>query len=230
MHREGEAGRDSPDPLKRQFPRKFKNAVAKGIQTLLLCMAVGVLIQNFVLQRQNKNLKDMQSKMIPIEQMSRAVNSQIAAGQQILGVSGATLNGQFRDMKLRANSSPGSVIMTFSPVCIHCLHNQQGWGLLAGKLKSLGWQVIWVSRDAQDLTLEYCKAHDIDPSDVIADPTHRTYDQLALAVVPFTVVVDSTGTVKQVWTGELGQSWHSVFAYFQLSEPASLNTVQNAKN
>ena len=145
-------------------------------------------------------------------------------------VAGVALDGKFRDIELDSGSSQGSVILTFSPGCVHCVHNQEGWGALAFRLKSLGWRVIWLSRDSQKETLEYCEAHNIALSDVIADPTNRTYDQLALSAVPFTVVTDGNGTIQQVWRGELGQSWHGVFAYFQLAEPASLAAVKSVQN
>jgi peroxiredoxin len=216
----------TPEAPGQQSPRKARGAIAKGIQTLTMCLAIGVLLQNVVLQRQNKNLKEAQSKMISIEEYSKDLDSQIIPGQRLRDVAGATLDGKFRDIGLDSGSSPGSVILTFSPGCVHCVHNQEGWVALAARLKSLGWRVIWISRDSQKETLEYCETHGIALSDVIADPTSRTYDQLALHAVPFTVVTDAKGTIQHVWRGELGQSWHAVFAYFQLTEPASLAAVE----
>jgi peroxiredoxin len=230
MNPNQEAAEQQRSISKPRISQGARDRASKIIQTLILCLGLGVLAQNIILQRQNKDIKQAQSKMMPIDQCTLSLTSQITKGRSMHQVSGATLGAEFREINLVSKSSRGSVIMTFSPTCPHCIQNQEGWGILAAQLKSAGWRVVWVSRDPLDMTRKYCKAHGIDSSDVIADPTSRTHDQLDLGVVPFTMVVDADGTIQQVWGGELRQSWQSVFAYFQLNAPSSLLAVQSAQN
>jgi peroxiredoxin len=230
MNPNEQAGQEQLGASKPRFSQGAKDRWSRIIQTLILCLGLGVLAQNIILQRQNRDMKQKQSKMLSIDQCTQSLTSQITKGRALHQVSGATLGGGFREINLVSNSSRGSVIMTFSPTCPHCIKNQEGWGALAAQLKSAGWRVIWLSRDPLDITLKYCQAHGIDLSEVIADPTSRTHDQLDLGVVPFTIVVDAYGTIQQAWGGELQQSWQNVFAYFQLTAPNSLLTVQSAQN
>lgn len=200
------------------FWGKLKGAASAAGQTLLWFFAIAVLILNLVLQRQNKHLKEVQSTMVPKSLLTKDVP--VEAGRNIKSIGGATLDGRFREVSLASDQNMGTLVITFSPGCVHCLRNLSGWASLAGELKSRGWQIVWVSRDPSGVTLPYCQSHRISLSDVLADTNHRTFDLLGLTAVPNTIVIDQSGTVRQVWRGEInGESWRGVFAYFSIPAP-----------
>ncbi len=62
---------------------------------------------------------------------------------------------------------------------------------------------MWVSRDPVAYTRQYCEKNNIQPSDVLADPPYRTYFQLGLEGVPYTLVVGTQGVVEKAWKGRL---------------------------
>jgi hypothetical protein len=64
---------------------------------------------------------------------------------------------------------------------------------------------------------------EIDLADVFVDPPYPTYSQLALQVVPHTIVVGARGRVQKVWVGQLDASgWKEVFSFFGAREPEVL--------
>lgn len=187
----------------------------KGIEIFLWLVAVGVLVENVVLFRQNRSLQE-------------AVAPQIAAGTQLQMLSGLTLDGRIVPVGFPALGSK-LLILTFTPGCPACQANQAKWMNLASTLGQKGGvRVLWVSRDPTEVTREYCLKRGIPLSDVLADPPYRTYKQLGLARVPNTVLVDASGTVEKVWPGRLDEGgWDTLFAYFgERQEKAS--PVQSA--
>jgi hypothetical protein len=210
-------------PVKRSSWTKANTIATTAVKTLLWFFAIAVLAQDVVLQKQNKNLKEGQATMVPKDTYLRAIAPPIDLARKLPNVAGVTLHGDFREIQFTKERATGAVIITFSPGCIHCMRNQDGWAALASGLRSNGWPVIWVSRDPLGVTQRYCKLHGMDSYDVLADPTYATYTRLGLASVPNTVVVDTGGAVQRVWAGELTQkSWQDLFAYFHLSAPPSL--------
>lgn len=226
MHQATEIADDS-DRFNRD---KVKRVINTAGQTLLWFFAAAVLLQNVSLQKQNKGMRETQSTMVTKDVLLKALAPPIDVGRQIRDVRGAGLDQAFRVIPLVNGGRPGTVIITFSPGCINCVHNQVGWAALADGLASLGWQVIWVSRDALDVTLRYSKLHAIDQSNILSDPTYNTYRQLGLAAVPNTLVVDGQGVVRKVWIGQLGGSWPEVFAYFKMSPPSPLVSLDGKLN
>ena len=173
----------------------------KALEILLWLAAVGVLVENVVLFRQNRRL-------------SEALAPQITAGTQLQMLSGLALDGRAEPVSLPSAGSK-LIIITFSPGCPACQANQDGWTKLAGALEQKGLRVLWVSRDPIEITRDYCVKHGIRLSDTLADPPYRTYAQLGLARVPTTVLVGAEGRVEKVWAGRLNQAgWNTMFAYF----------------
>ena len=175
---------------------------ARAIEASLWIAALGVLVENISLFRQNRSLQE-------------AAAPQIAAGTQLQMLSGLTLDGRIVPVGFPALGSK-LLILTFSPGCPACPANQAKWMNLANTLGQKGGvRVLWVSRDPIEVTKEYCLKSGIPLSDVLADPPYRTYTQLGLARVPNTVLVDASGTVEKVWPGRLDQAgWDTMFAYF----------------
>ena len=175
---------------------------AKSIEMLLYLAALGVLVENVSLLRQNRRLQE-------------AVAPQIAAGTQLQMLSGLTLDGRVVPVGFPALGSK-LLILTFSPGCPACRANQDRLMRLANTLAQTGdVRVLWVSRDPIDITREYCLKYGIPLSDAVADPPYRTYVQLGLTRVPNTLLIGAGGTVEKVWPGLLDQAgWNSMFAYF----------------
>ena len=188
---------------------------AKAIEIFLWLAAVGVLVENVSLFRQNRSLQE-------------ALAPQIAAGTQLQMLSGLTLDGRIVPVGSPALGSK-LLILTFSPGCPACQANQAKWMSLASTLGQKGGaRVLWVSRDPIEVTKEYCLKHAIPLSGVLADPPYRTYAQLGLARVPNTVLVDASGMVEKVWAGRLDQpGWDALFAYFGERQEKTF-TVQSA--
>jgi len=203
---------------------KLRKVSSVGLQAFIGFLAIAVLAQNVVLRGQNKRFKELQSTMVPRSLLPQTGSPTIEVGRRVPSIGGITPDGKFRDMRLASNQPFGTLVITFSSGCPSCLHNQEGWQALASSLKSKGWHVVWVSRDAIVPTRKYSVLHAVDLADVVADPPMRTYTQLALAAVPNTVVFDANGTVRQVWRGELKDQWGKVFEYFQLSTPSFVSS------
>jgi peroxiredoxin len=190
---------------------KARLVLRTAFQALLWCGGLAVLLQNLVLLRQNRQLRDLQLTS----------GTEIAVGTRLRSLVGLTLDGRLRAVTLPL-AGPGLLVVTFSRGCPACRANQQGWTALARQAEERGWDVLWVSRDTVDVTRDYCLKEHIPLSAALADPPYRTYVQLALKAVPKTVVVRRDGTVDRVWRGLLdGTRWGDVFAYFGTTDPGT---------
>lgn len=128
----------------------------KSIEVLLCVAALGVLVENIVLLRQNRGLQE-------------SLAPQIAGGTQLQMLSGLTLDGRIVPVGL---SPAGSklLVFTFSPGCPACQANQPNWMSLASRLgQNGGVRVLWVSRDPIEITKECCLKRGIPLSDILAD-------------------------------------------------------------
>lgn len=178
------------------------------IQLLLGCLSIALFAQNLVFRGQNNKLREMPSLQ------------PVAVGNHVGELTGLTLDGNLRAMPTPA---PGSrlLIIAFSPRCQFCQANRKGWAALEKELKQRGESVIWLSRDAIDVTRAYCLREEIPASEVLADPPFRTYLKLGLVRVPSTIVVGPGGVVEKVWPGQLNaDSWRQLYAYFGLDAKA----------
>ena len=178
-----------------------KSRFSKVMEIFLWLAGLGVLAENIFLFRQNRHL-------------SEALAPQIMAGTQLQMLAGIAFDGRLEPVALPAAGSK-LLIITFSPGCPACQANQEGWMKLASTLQQRGVRVLWVSRDAIEVTRDYCVKHSIPLSNTLADPPYRTFAQLGLARVPNTVLVGAEGRVEKVWAGRLDQAgWNTMFAYF----------------
>jgi peroxiredoxin len=178
-----------------------KTRFSKVMEIFLWLAGLGVLAENIFLFRQNRHLNE-------------ALAPQITAGTQLQMLAGIAFDGRLEPVILPAAGSK-LLIITFSPSCPACQANQDGWMKLAITLEQKGIRVLWVSRDAIEITRDYCTKHGIPLSDTLADPPYRTFAQLGLARVPNTLLVGAEGRVEKVWAGRLDQAgWNTMFTYF----------------
>jgi hypothetical protein len=198
----------------------FRKIAGSAFRGLLWCAAVGVLFQNVILLRQNRQLK----------QVHRL--DEVSAGERLNNLEGIGLDGRLESISLPTASSPRMLIITFSPGCPACQASQSTWMRLSRELRPRGWLVLWVSRDPIELTSDYAKQKEIPPSYVVADPPRRTYFQLSLEAVPNTIVVGPGGLVEKVWSGALEpDKWEEISAYFDAPTrglPATIESSQTA--
>lgn len=85
-----------------------------------------------------------------------------------------------------------------------------------------GWRVVWISRDPIQSTRAYCEQNGLVLSDVYADPTYDTYNQLGLKSVPYVIAIRADGSVEKVWRGRLDTAQQaSMSAYFRATVDGS---------
>jgi len=172
----------------------------------LICLAVGVIIQN---------------RGLISQQARRGQTFGMTVGRRVHNLAGVGLDGAIKPVAL-PQSGQRLLIIGMSPGCPACRENQKGWAVLASGLKQRcdEWQVVWISRDPLAETKEYWGVLGGAPPGAMADPPYRTYAQLGLAIVPRTITVLSDGRVDRVWTGKLSpKTWEEAFSYFGLKIP-----------
>lgn len=181
--------------------------------TAMFCIAFAVLAQNIVLVHQNEALRAIKSPPVP----------RITVNQPISPIGGLSLVGDPVSVPIPSQEGNRLLVISFSPNCPYCRRNQIGYRNLSQYLKATGhWQVVWVSRDGANVTQTYCASNNIPAEDVVVEPLHRTYVQLALAAVPQITVVGSKGTVEHVWTGLMSSNkWRDASTVLNL--PAELS-------
>jgi peroxiredoxin len=174
------------------------------LPVLIACAAVALLVQNFIVLRENRDLRSRQSLPFIVE------------GARVRELAGLSLDGAARRVALPVLGSR-LLVIAYSPGCPFCRANQSGWMSLERQLKQRGWNVIWLSRDPIEPTRDYCLKVGIPESEVLAEPSFRTYYQFGLEAVPNTMVVGPGGTVEKLWSGELRKdSWLRLSEYFGL--------------
>lgn len=175
-----------------------------ALKTLLWCAALGVLLQNLFLLKQVRDLRVL------------ANPPDVSAGQQLGDLAAVNLEGAFTPIALPEKTSDKLLVIAMSPTCPICASNRSVWLDMSRDLKRRkGWRVIWVSRDPVKLTRQYCEHNNIPVEDVLADPDHRTYNELGMEKVPHMFVVTSTGIIDKVWGGRLDRPLtKDIFSYF----------------
>ncbi|MEI9974349.1 MAG: hypothetical protein WDO73_21265 [Ignavibacteriota bacterium] len=71
-----------------------------------------------------------------------------------------------------------------------------------------------MSQNLEMATRRYCEEQRLPLANVLWNPTHHTYLQLGLDSVPNLIVVDHSGVVQKVWSGQLSpQRWRELAEY-----------------
>lgn len=178
----------------------------------ILAIAIVVLAQNVFLLKDNRSLKNsLDNENFP----------SIPVNKVLRNMSAGTSDGQVRNISMPVGPKEKLLIITFSPGCPICQAAQPAWAQLSKELKERPeWHVLWVSRDPIKNTVAYCKEHQIPLEETVGDPTYRTYMQLALKIVPNTVVVGMGGRIEKVWAGPVGtkERWNEIVSYLDLQQ------------
>jgi len=176
------------------------------LPTLVACGTAALLVQNFIILRENRELR------------SRPALPLVAEGKRVRDLKGLNLEGKTRKIELTGPALK-LLVIAFSPNCPFCRANQKSWQRLEREVRQRGWEVVWLSRDPVDVTRPYCLEHGIPFWEAIAEPTVQTYFQLGLASVPGTIAIGPDGVVRKVWSGEFrSDSWSQLSAYFGLGD------------
>lgn len=160
-------------------------------------------LQNLLLLRQNHELKNA------------AQPPTIHLGQRLEGLAGVNAAAALARVKLPSAKTDKLLIIAFSPLCPYSRQNTPGWLRLTYALKARrSWDVVWVSRNLEDVTRQFSEEQHLPIENVVWDPSHRTYLQLGLETVPSVIAVDGTGTVQKVWIGTLrSAAWKEIADY-----------------
>lgn len=186
---------------------------SKVLHTSIFVIALAVLAQNLLLLKDNRTLRQAAARPDP--------DMSIPVGRLVRGISGSTMDGKLRTITTPEQPGEKLLIFTFSPGCAFCRASLASWLRLSKELaQKQGWHVVWVSRDPLSVTRQYCAEQEVPADQTIADPTYRTYVQLALKSVPNTIVVGTGGHVEKVWTGPLDtqKTWSEIAAYLNLQQ------------
>jgi len=192
---------------------RTRNIGKTALNVLLFCGALAIIVQNISLIAENRSLHKAVDR----------ITAQIQAGQKIGDeLSATSADGRLTLIPLPASAAEHLLLITFSPGCPACQANQEEWTKLARGLEQRGWRVLWVSRDRMDVSIEYCKQHQIPLSDVFGEPPYYTYLQLGLSRVPNTLVVGPGGIIQKIWPGQFDSAqWKQILAYFNMEEGTS---------
>jgi hypothetical protein len=125
-----------------------RNARA-GFNFLLWCLALGVLAQNVVLLRQNRELRLLSRKPVTVQD--------VHAGQRVGNLAAVSLRGALTAIVLPNRALERLVVLAISPSCAICKANKNAFmGLTSSIGKRPGWKVIWISRASVSETRDYC--------------------------------------------------------------------------
>lgn len=182
-----------------------------AFNTVLCCLAIGVLIQNVVLMRQNQELR------------VSSVPREVEPGNQLNDLAAVTMDGGLAQIVLPASATQRMMVIAMSPGCPHSRASKDNWLGVTERLRgNPAWKVVWVSRDSVQVTRKYCERNGIPLNYVLANPTHRTYEQLGLEKVPHMIVTRSDGRIEKVWRGRLDSRMLSdVSNYLNISREVS---------
>lgn len=187
----------------------LRHYVVLILKTSIWCLGAAVLAQNLFLVQQNRSLK--------IRTQPKLLVSGTHLPAKLLRAT--TLDGLLTPLNVSLQTTHKLLLITFSPTCPICRDNLPNWRRLSEALQTRDdWRVLWISRDSIQTTRDYCIAHQIPCSLVLADPPYRTYAELGLDAVPQTLVVTDKGLVDRVWIGTLNATaLTEMSAYFKLA-------------
>jgi len=130
-----------------------------------------------------------------------AASEQVRLGDRVEHLAGTTVGGVFVRRSV-TGVLRGSLIVGLSPSCGVCAQNRAAWTRVSAHARTRGAQIVWVSRDGVPGLVEFVAPASLSDG-LIAEPTHPTYLQLRLNLVPQTLVVSATGIVEYARTGLL---------------------------
>jgi hypothetical protein len=162
------------------------------VSFVLVPITAMFVYQHFQLVSANKSLK---------LRILTAASEQVQIGDRLGELAGTTI-GDVYIRRTVAGFIPGSLVMGLSARCGVCSENRETWRRVSDQARSRGLQVIWVGRDRVLELIDF-----LDPASaadaMIAEPTHPTYLQVKLNLVPQTLVINAKGIVEYARTGPI---------------------------
>lgn len=168
---------------------------ARALTLITGALVFALVLQTAIIVRANHRLKNQ------VDALRRLLTADLALKEgdsmgQVVG-----FDGNASRVVVDLGKSGPSLVMGVSASCPICVQNLPLWKPLANQALLAGLHVFWVSRDSLEAMKPW--RDEILPGLVIADPTHRTWLQLNLGMVPQTVVVSKTGRIARAWAGPL---------------------------
>lgn len=180
-------------------------APRKYLDLLVLLFVVALIVENFVLLRQNRDLKNN-----PPLPAAFAVHRT----EPLENLGGIGFDGRFHAIDLPQTPGDHLLLFTFAPGCPECQLGEPYVASLSAKAKKLGWRTVFVSRGNAEGTRSYCDNNNIPLEETLMEPPYPTYLKLGLAAVPQVVAVGAKGRVEGVWVGRLTQDSEKAAAQF----------------
>ncbi len=171
----------------------------------MLVVAAGVAFVIWSLAAENRELSaeitDLYAQLSSLQETT-ALQISIADGDTIpdtpvVGLAGET--AELADLVSR-----GGVIAFLTTTCPYCKEMLPAWGELSREYAERGVPFVGVMLNTLEDTQQYVTEHDVDfPLWAPADPAAVGF---AVAVVPYTVLVEPGGVIGGVWEGVLEES------------------------
>lgn len=140
----------------------------------------------------------------------------LRVGQRLTPVELSTVDGHPYTLAWNGSNRP-TIMYVFRPGCVWCQRNFQLVRALS--LAESGHNLVAVSTSRAGLA-DYVKQHELTYPVYVASQGGVGIDQLRLSGTPETIVVDTDGTVKNVWWGAYGGSvGKEIQAMFHISLP-----------
>jgi hypothetical protein len=144
----------------------------------------------------------------------------VNTGVRIPSMDAYDLQGRVRHIDFIGANGGGEsrVLYVFSPTCKWCAKNLANIKKLYA-LKHTSFEFIGVSLESDNLQ-QYIKSSGF-PLDTVSSPSSGAVDTLHLDSTPETIVIDSSGVTRKVWTGAYRSTdCRDIEKYFQIPEGA----------
>lgn len=185
--------------------------VRKSLNVLLALLVVALMVENIILLRENKSLKNG----LPLPSALT-----VHRDEPLHDIGGVGFDGRFHTVDMPRAAAEHLLIFTFAPQCPECANSKSFDAELSAQAKKLGWRTLWISRSGNfETTRAFCDANDISLEEVLLNVPYPTYLRLALAAVPQVVAVGENGKVEEVWLGRLTAESTKAAAKFLSDHP-----------
>lgn len=166
---------------------------ANRTQYLMMVAGAVLVIVNMLLFQQNKQLKAMAR--------DRVKSQEIKPGTRLPALSGLDASGKKVVIDYGGDVRK-TLLMIMSPGCGPCKENMENWQALRRQLDKRLYRVVGVSLNQEGLG-DYMNTHHLRDLPMIAEPEAAAKAAYNLKFTPQTFLIDSSGKVEKVWTGNL---------------------------
>lgn len=125
-----------------------------------------------------------------------------AAGVGFPPLTTHALNGDVR--LVGAGPTKAQIIVVFTTSCPYCRASLPQWQALSAVTDTSSvMEMVWLSLSQRDSTVQYVREHGLPDQNVVVEPEKQLMLAARIRGVPLTLVVDSAGTIRQVFAGAL---------------------------